>query len=91
MRDLERGWPTNSYIKNYHQRFVYEAITYDYESIYKKNNYFTEKKGKPKRTRPAQKPGEAEKKDEDQLRKEKRKSDALKAPGKQKTIILFTN
>lgn len=37
-----------------------------------------EKKGKPKRSRAAPKPGEAEKKDEDELRREKRKSEAAK-------------
>ena len=40
---------------------------------------FTEKKGKPKRSRPVPKAADL-KKDEDDLRKEKRKSDAAKAP-----------
>ncbi len=46
------------------------------------NNHYNleEKKGKAKRVRPASKPGEADKKDEDEIRKEKRKSDALKKP-----------
>lgn len=35
-----------------------------------------ERKGRPKRTRAAPKPGEADKKDDDELRKEKRKAEA---------------
>ena len=40
---------------------------------------FLEKKGKPKRSRPVPKAADL-KKDEDEIRKEKRKSDAAKAP-----------
>jgi hypothetical protein len=38
-----------------------------------------ERKGRPKRTRAAPKPEEANKKDEDELRKEKRKAEAAEA------------
>jgi hypothetical protein len=40
---------------------------------------FLEKKGKPKRQRAPVKPEEANKKDEDELRKERRKSEHAKA------------
>jgi hypothetical protein len=41
--------------------------------------FLLEKKGKPKRSRPVPKAADL-KKDEDEIRKEKRKSDAAKAP-----------